>query len=102
MNLNNTTFKSIGNGCRFNCSKKIIICCALLLCLTFFFLAVATHVGVVAVERSCCGVGTAAVVLSVQRVDSDVNQMEDHFTTIHVSVRVLLCKENPDKPVISF
>lgn len=69
---------------------------------TFFFLAVATHVGVVAVERPCRGVGTAAVVLSVQRVDSDVNQMEDHFTTIHVSVRVLLCKENPDKPVISF
>lgn len=71
-----------------------IFCCAFLLSsLTFFFLAVATHVGVVAVERPCRGVGPAAVVLSVQCVDSDVNQMEHHFTAIHVSVRVLSCKE---------
>lgn len=34
------------------------------------------------------------MILSVQCVDSDVNQMEDHFTAIHVSVRVLLCEEN--------
>lgn len=34
------------------------------------------------------------MVLSIQCVDGDVNQMEDHFTAIHVSVRVLLCKEN--------
>ncbi|TNN84169.1 hypothetical protein EYF80_005496 [Liparis tanakae] len=47
----------------------------------------ATHVGVVAVERSCCSVGTTAVILGIQRVDGDVDQMEDHFTPIHVSVR---------------
>lgn len=38
------------------------------------------------------------MVLSVQCVDGDVNQMEDHFTAIHVSVRVLLCKENMISP----
>lgn len=58
-------------------------------CVTFFFLAVPAHIGVVAVERSCRGMWTAAVILSVQRVDGDVDQMEDNFTAIHVSVRVL-------------
>lgn len=33
--------------------------------------------------------GTAAVILGVQSVDGDVDQMEDHFTAVHVSVRVL-------------
>lgn len=56
---------------------------------TFFFLAVAAHVRVVAVERSRGGVGSAAVILSIQRVDGDVYQMEDYFAAVHVSVRVL-------------
>lgn len=38
------------------------------------------------------------MVLSVQCVDGDVNQVEDHFTAIHVPVRVLLCKENTISP----
>lgn len=65
-----------------------------LFCFTFFFLAVAAHVRVVAVERSCCRVRTAAVILSIQCVDGDVDQMEDYFTAVHVSVRVLWCIEN--------
>lgn len=60
-----------------------------LFCFTFFFLAVSAHVGVVAVERSRCSVGTTAVILGIQRVDGDVDQMEDHFAAVHVSVRVL-------------
>lgn len=34
------------------------------------------------------------MILSIQGVDGDVDQMEDHFTAVHVSVRVLWCKEN--------
>lgn len=45
----------------------------LLLCITFFLLTVAAHVGVVAVQRSCSGMGTAAVILGIECVDSDVD-----------------------------
>lgn len=31
------------------------------------------------------------MILSVQCVDGDVDQMEDHFAAVHVSVRVLWC-----------
>lgn len=34
------------------------------------------------------------MILSIQCVDGDVDQMEDYFTAIHVSVRVLWCIEN--------
>lgn len=30
-----------------------------------------------------------AVILGVECVDSDVDQMEDNFTAVHVSVRIL-------------
>ncbi len=57
---------------------------------TFLLLAVAAGVGVVAVQRACGHVRPAAVVLSVQRVDGDVDQMEHHvFTDVHVSVWIL-------------
>lgn len=58
---------------------------------TFFFLAIAAYVGVVTVEWSCCSMGATAVILCIQCVDGDVDQMEDHFTAIHISVRVLRC-----------
>lgn len=57
---------------------------------TFLFLAVAADVGVVAVQRARGHVRPAAVVLSVQRVDGDVDQMQHHiFTHVHVSIRIL-------------
>lgn len=65
-----------------------------LLDFTFLFLAVAAHVGVVAVERTRGGVRAAAVILSVQCVDGDVYQMEDDFAAVHVSVRVLWMHTN--------
>lgn len=57
---------------------------------TFLLLAVAADVGVVAVQRAGGHMRPAAVVLSVQRVDGDVDQMEHHlFTHVHISVRIL-------------
>lgn len=57
---------------------------------TFLLLAVAADVGVVAVQRAGGNMWPAAVVLSVQRVDGDVDQMEHHlFTHVHISVRIL-------------
>lgn len=34
------------------------------------------------------------MILSIQCVDGDVDQMEDYFTAVHISVRVLWCIEN--------
>lgn len=69
-------------------------------CLTFFFLAVSTHVGVVAVERPRRSMRTAAVILSIQGVDGDVDQMEDYFAAIHVSVRILQYAESIINPSV--
>lgn len=38
--------------------------------------------------------GPTAVILGIQCVDGDVDQMEDHFTAIHVSVWILQITEN--------
>lgn len=70
-------------------NEDIKTCRAELRTSTFLLLAVAAHVGVVAVERPRGGVGAAAVILGVQSVDGDVDEMEDHLTAVHVSVRVL-------------
>lgn len=71
-----------------------IECSVHLFDVTFLFLAVAAHVGVVAVEWSCGGVRPAAVILSVQCVDGDVYQVEDYFAAVHVSVWVLWMHTN--------
>ncbi len=70
---------------------------------TFLLLAVAAGVGVVAVQRACGHVRPAAVVLSVQRVDGDVDQMEHHvFTHVHVSVWILKHRTTQVKKIPEF
>lgn len=42
---------------------------------TFFFLAVSAYVAVVTVQRSCRGMGLAAMVLRIECIDCYVNQV---------------------------
>lgn len=70
---------------------------------TFLLLAVAADVGVVAVQRACGHMRPAAVVLSIQRVDGDVDQMEHHlFTHVHVSVWILKPHSEEDAKIPEF
>lgn len=70
---------------------------------TFLLLAVAADVGVVAVQRACRHMRPAAVVLSIQRVDGDVDQMEHHlFTHVHVSVWILKPHSEEDAKIPEF
>lgn len=57
---------------------------------TFFFFAVSAYVTVVTVQRSCRGVGLAAVILCIECIDCYVNQMQQDLADITVSVWILL------------
>ncbi len=41
------------------------------------------------------------MVLSIQGIDGDVDQMEDNFTAVHVSVRVLGCMNKKTTYVVN-
>lgn len=56
---------------------------------TFFLLAVSAYVAVVSVQRSCRGVGLAAMVLRIECIDCYVNQVQQGLADITVSVRIL-------------
>lgn len=66
---------------------------------TFFFLAVSAYVAVVTVQRSCCGMGLAAMVLRIECIDCYVNQVQKDLADITVSVWIL-CKGEKTQAVI--
>lgn len=66
---------------------------------TFFFLAVSAYVAVVTVQRSCRGMGLAAMVLRIERIDCYVNQVQKDLADITVSVWIL-CKGEKTQVVI--
>lgn len=56
---------------------------------TFFFFAVSAYVTVVAVQRSCRGMGLAAMVLRIECIDRYVNQMQQDLADVTVSIWIL-------------
>lgn len=64
---------------------------------TFFFFAVSAYVTVVTVQRSCRGMGLAAMILGIESIDCYVNQMQQDLADITVSVWILLNKMEGEK-----
>lgn len=64
---------------------------------TFLLLAVSAYVTVVTVQGPRRGVGLAAVVLRIQRIDCYVNQMQQDLADVTVSVWVLLDETEGEK-----
>lgn len=57
---------------------------------TFVFLTVSADVTVVTVQRSCSGVGLAAMILCIEGIDCDVNQVQQDLADLTVSVWILV------------
>jgi len=56
----------------------------------FFFFAVSAYVTVVTVQRSCRGMGLAAMILCIEGIDCYVNQMQQDLADITVSIWILV------------
>lgn len=69
---------------------------------TFLFFAVSAYITVVTVQRSCRCMGLAAMVLCIERIDCYVNQVQQDFADITVSVWILINKREGEKYKQSF
>lgn len=64
---------------------------------TFFFFAVSAYITVVTVQRSCGGMGLAAMILCIECIDCYMNQMQQDLADVTVPVWILLGKMEGEK-----